>query len=162
MNEEYTIRLIQANDNAQVGALIRGVMNEFQAVGEGYSINDAELDDMHGNYQSDRSCYFVIVLENKVVGCGGIAPLSGGNESTCELRKMFFLPETRGRGLGRSLLEMLLDEARKRDFKQCYLETLQRMDRAIELYQKNGFKLLERAEGNTGHCGCDRWYLLNL
>jgi len=96
------------------------------------------------------------------VGCGGIGPLAGGDSFTCELRKMFFLPATRGLGLGRRLLLLLMDEARKRDYKKCYLETLDRMWQANELYRKNGFTLLDKPMGKTGHCSCDRWYLLNL
>jgi putative acetyltransferase len=162
LQANYTIRLIQKQDNAQVGRVIRDVMTEFQAVGEGYSIVDPEVDDMFGNYRNKRSCYYVLILDNKVVGCGGIAPLIGGDTSTCELRKMFFRPTSRGLGLGRRLLLMLLDEARKRGHKKCYLETLSRMWGANELYRKNGFELLDKPLGKTGHCSCDRWYLLKL
>ncbi len=162
LQANYTIRLIQKQDNAQVARLIRQVMTEFRAVGEGYSIGDAEVDDMYGNYRDKRSCYYVIALDDKMVGCGGIAPLTGGGKFTCELRKMFFLPEIRGLGLGRRLLLLLLDEARQRGYKKCYLETLNRMWRANELYQKNGFQLLAKSLGRTGHCNCDRWYLLEL
>jgi putative acetyltransferase len=162
LQSKYTVRLIQKQDNAQVARLIRNVMTEFRAVGEGYSIGDPEVDDIHGSYRTKRSCYYVIALDNKMVGCGGIGPLAGADKFTCELRKMFFLPETRGIGLGRRLLLLLMDEARKRDYRKCYLETLDRMWRANELYQKNGFQLLEEPIGNTGHGSCDRWYLLNL
>lgn len=157
-----TVRLIQKQDNAQVARLIRNVMTEFQAVGEGYSIGDPEVDDMYGSYETKRSCYYVIAQDNAMVGCGGFGPLAGGDKFTCELRKMFILPETRGIGLGRRLLLLLLDEARKRDYRKCYLETLDRMWRANELYQENGFQLLEKPIGDTGHGSCDRWYLLNL
>ncbi len=162
LQANYSIRLIQKRDNAQVARVIRDVMTEFQAVGEGYSIGDAEVDDMYGSYQNKRSCYYVIMRENKVVGCGGIAPLKGGNNLTCELRKMFFLPAIRGLGLGRRLLVLLMDQARKRNYNKCYLETLDRMWQANELYRKNGFRLLDRPMGKTGHCRCDRWYVLNL
>jgi putative acetyltransferase len=137
-------------------------MTEFRAVGAGYSIGDPEVDDMYGNYRNKRSCYYVITSGDRVVGCGGLGPLDGGNKFTCEIRKMFFLRETRGVGLGRRLLLLLLDEARTWDYKKCYLETLDRMWQANELYQKNGFQLLEKPMGTTGHGSCDRWYLLHL
>ncbi len=162
LQSDYIIRPIQKKDNDQVGKVIRDVMTEFQAVGEGYSIGDEEVDDMYSNYRDKRSCYYVIERNEMVVGCGGIAPLNGGGKSTCELRKMFFLPSTRGIGLGRRMLMMLMEEARKRGFKKCYLETLDRMWQANELYKKNGFRLLNGPQGKTGHCSCDRWYLLDL
>ncbi len=162
LQSDYAIRPIQKQDNVQVARVIRDVLTEFHAVGEGYSIVDSEIDDMFANYHDKRSCFYVIVHEDKVVGCGGIAPLIGGDKFTCELRKMFFQPAIRGIGLGRRLLMLLMDEAIKRGYKKCYLETLDRMSHANELYKKNGFGLLEKPLGNTGHCSCERWYLLHL
>ena len=162
LQSNYTVRLIQKQDNAQIARVIRAVMTEFQAVGEGYSINDPEVDDMFRSYRDNRSCYYVIVRDTKVVGGGGIGPLTGGGKNICELRKMFFVPEIRGFGFGRRLLLLLMEEARKRKYNQCYLETLDRMWGANELYRKNGFELLKQPLGDTGHCACDRWYMLNL
>ncbi len=162
LQSEYSIRTIQKQDNAQVARIIREVLTEFGAVGEGYSIVDPEVDDMYGNYRNKQSCYLIITHHEKIVGCGGIAPLEGGDEDVCELRKMFFLPSIRGLGLGYTLLMKLLDEARKRNYRRCYLETLQRMWRANTLYAKVGFRELKRPLANTGHDRCDRWYVLDL
>ena len=162
LQSQYQIRRIKKSDNPHVASVIRDVMTEFRAVGEGYSINDAEVDDIFGNYRDKNSCYFVIEDEGQVVGGAGIGPLVGGDSETCELRKMFFRPEVRGIGFGQRMLLLLMDEARKRGYKQCYLETLDRMKQANSLYTKNGFVLLKRAMGSTGHCSCDSWYLLNL
>lgn len=163
LQSDYTIRPIRRSDNSQVARVIRDVLTEFKAVGKGYSIGDSEIDDMYRSYRDQRSCYYVITSDrDRVVGCGGIAPLRGGGKSTCELRKMFFLSELRGIGMGRRLLMLLLDEARTRKYKKCYLETLDRMWRANELYKRSGFELLKKPLGKTGHCSCDRWYALDL
>jgi putative acetyltransferase len=162
LQSNHVIRPIQKQDNAPVARLIREVMTEFQAVGNGYSIVDPEVDEMYASYNNNRSCYYVIVLDKEVVGCGGIAPLTGGDKFTCELRKMFFLTETRGLGLGRRLLLLLMNEARKRNHKKCYIETLDRMSLANDLYRESGFELLNRPIGNTGHSSCNRWYLMHL
>ena len=162
LQANHIIRPIQKRDNAQVAQVIRDVMTEFGAVGDGYSIGDVEVDDMLGHYQDKQSCYYVIADDDSIVGCGGIGLLQGGGKSTCELRKMFFKQEIRGIGLGYRLLSLLMDEAGKRGYKKCYLETLDRMDRANDLYLKNGFKLLDGPKGKTGHCACDRWYMREL
>lgn len=158
----YQIRAIKRKDNSEVAAILRDVLAEFGAVGDGYSIVDPEIDDMFGNYQAAGHCYRVVVNDSQVMGAAGIAPLLGGKETTCELRKMFFRPEIRGLGLGRKLLLGLLDWAREYGFRQCYLETLGRMPQAINLYVKCGFEKLDKPMGNTGHCSCDNWYLLKL
>jgi putative acetyltransferase len=162
MQADYAIRPIQKQDNSQVARVIRDVMTEYKAVGSGYSIGDAEVDDMYSHYRDQQSCFYVIVREGEVFGCGGIAPLQGGDQWTCELRKMYCRSEIRGIGLGRRLLMLLLQQARERGFRTCYLETLDRMWRANELYQRSGFKLLAGPLGQTGHRSCDRWYALDL
>ncbi len=162
LQDGLQIRAIGKQDDAAVAELIRDVMIEFGAVGEGYSIVDPEVDNMFGSYQADRHFYCVVEAGANILGVGGIAPLRGGGKQTCELRKMFYRPEIRGIGMGRRLLLVLLDKARSFGFEQCYLETLERMPQAIHLYTQAGFQRLEKPMGKTGHCRCDHWYLLEL
>ena len=96
------------------------------------------------------------------LGAGGFAPLAGGDEGTCELRKMYFLPELRGAGMGARLLAHVLRSARAAGFTRCYLETLTGMDDAARLYRRFGFEPLQAPLGATGHHGCDRWMARGL
>ena len=155
----YHFRRIRPEDNSTVAHIIRTVMTEYDCVGDGYSIHDPEVEDMAGAYAQKGSVFLVLEEEGVIIGCGGIAPLAGGDADTCELRKMYFLPEARGKGLGRKLLELCLDEARQFGYKKCYLETVARMNKANRLYQKAGFELLDAPLGKTGHNSCDSQYL---
>ncbi len=158
-----TIRRIGPADNAAMADVIRTVMTEFGACGEGYSINDAEVDHMYEAYSGPRAGYFVVVTDgDRVVGGGGVAPLENGDDSVCELKKMYFLPEARGAGTGRVMLQRCLDLARELGFRQCYLETLGSMRRAQRLYERNGFRRIDGPMGDTGHHRCDVWYVLDL
>lgn len=137
-------------------------MTEFECVGQGYSIEDEEVDQIFENYSSEKTIYLVILHNGKLAGGGGIGPLSGGDATTCELKKMYFLPELRGKGMGKQLLDLLLKRAKEMGFQQCYLETVKRMNLANKLYQKSGFKALDQPLGSTGHSSCDSYYLLEL
>src|SRR3970282_625323 len=117
-----SIRPIRPEDSEAVAQVIRTVMPEFGAVGPGFAIMDPEVDDMYGAYSRPRCAYFVVTLGGRVVGGGGIAPLEGGSADTCELRKMYFLPEARGLGFGRALLSRCLVSAREAGFRHVYLE----------------------------------------
>ena len=157
------IRTIRKTDNNSVAAVIRTVMTSFGAVGEGFSIEDPEVDQMFEYYQGPRSIMYVVEgEEGNIFGCGGFAPLKGGDSDTCELRKMYFLPELRGKGLGRKMLAMSLNAAKEAGFKKCYLETLEHMKAAGRLYEKAGFLSLSCPLGNTGHSACDSFYLKEL
>ena len=158
----YLIRPIEPRDEAAVAAIIRAVMPEFGAVGDGFAINDPEVDWMHRAYSAPRSAYFVVESDGVVVGGGGVAPLSGGDGDTCELRKMYFLPQARGLGAGAAMMARCLDAARAFGFRRCYLETLCGMDAAKKLYLRSGFTPLDAPLGDTGHGGCNAFYILDM
>jgi putative acetyltransferase len=157
----FTIRPIESRDDAAVAAIIRAVMPEFGADGPGFAIHDAEVGAMHAAYAQSGCAYFVVELDGKVCGGGGVAPLDG-EADTCELRKMYFLPELRGRGAGDALMRQCLETARALGYRRCYLETLTGMDAAQKLYARHGFARIHAAMGATGHFSCDRFYLRNL
>jgi putative acetyltransferase len=164
----FTLRRARPTDRAAIARLIREVMPEFGAVGPGFAILDPEVDDMPAAYARPRSEYHVLTHEDhgrkraSVVGGGGFAPLAGGPEATCELRKMYFRPEARGLGLGQALLERCVQGAREAGFRTIYLETLTSMTSARALYEKNGFRRIEAPLGQTGHYGCNAFYAKDL
>ena len=159
---DYLIRPIEPGDDGAVAAIIRVVMPEFGACGQGFAINDPEVDWMSRAYAGPRCAYFVVEREGRVLGGGGVAPLEGGDEDTCELRKMYFLPEARGLGAGAAMMRRCLDAARAIGFRRCYLETLSGMDAAMRLYERSGFRRIAGPMGATGHGGCNTFYLLDL
>ncbi|MCF8247381.1 MAG: GNAT family N-acetyltransferase [Saprospiraceae bacterium] len=157
----FILRPIQPADNQQVARIIRTVMTEFGAVGEGYSILDPEVDSMCEAYSGLRSVFFVVAKNDsgEVLGCGGIGPLTGSDEDVCELKKMYFYPALRGLGFGKKMVSLCLEKARALGYRRCYLETCARMEQANQLYQKMGFEKICGPMGATGHCSCDAWYV---
>lgn len=155
------IRKIEQHDNKAIAAIIRQVMTEFGASGEGFSIHDPEVDHMFETYNLPRSAFFV-VEEGKVVGGAGIAPLAGGDVDICELKKMYFLPEARGKGMGKEIIRRCLESARAFGYRTCYIETIARMEAANKLYKSFGFKKITAPMGNTGHSACESFYALEL
>jgi len=162
VDPRLTIRPIRREDEAAVAAIIRTVMPEFGASGPGFAILDPEVDHLCAAYDRPRAAYWVVADGERLVGGGGIAPLENGDAGTCELRKMYFLAEARGRGVGAALLARCLDEARGFGYRTCYLETLVRMDSARKLYARFGFEKLCAPMGHTGHFGCDSYFALDL
>jgi putative acetyltransferase len=157
-----SIRPITAGDDPRMAWIIRTVMPEFGANGDGFAINDPEVDWMSRAYAAPRSAYFVVERDGVVLGGGGVAPLEGGDPDTCELRKMYFLPEARGIGAGSAMMARCLEAARALGFTRCYLETLRGMDAAMKLYDRSGFARISAPMGATGHGGCNTFYLRDL
>ncbi len=166
LNQDLHIRPIKRSDHAIVANIIRDVMTEYGAVGPEYSIVDPEVDAMYQAYQEKGDVFYVVDSHagghREVLGCAGIAALKGGDKETCELQKMYFRPALRGTGTGTRLLRILLDDARRLGYRQCYLETLDRMEAARRLYLKHGFRAIDSPMGCTGHSGCNSWMIRSL
>lgn len=154
-----TLRPIRSSDDPAVARIIRRVMTEFAAVGEGFSIEDPEVDHMTRAYSDDRSIYYVVDQGGVVLGGSGVGGLPEADRDVCELKKMYVLPAGRNRGVGRALMQRCLEAARRMGYRKVYLETLETMSRAQALYSKHGFAPIDAPMGATGHFGCDRWFL---
>lgn len=156
---------IRPLERADVPALL-GIIRDARAqYGLGARVDsllepaDLALFDTYGRR---RAIYFVAVIDDEVVGGGGIAPLAGADALTCELQRMYLAPEARGQGVGSRLLEACLDAARRFWFVRCYAETISEMEQALRLYARHGFETLTAPLGGTGHPHNDRWLLREL
>lgn len=162
VQQEHLIRPIEARDDATMAQIMRTVLQEFNACGPGFAIQDAEVRALSAAYSPPHAGFFVLEREEVVVGGAGYGPLAGGEPGFCELRKMYLLPEARGTGMGKRLLLHILDQARTAGYRACYLETLTNMSRARALYRAVGFRDLENPLGDTGHFGCNKWMIMEL
>jgi putative acetyltransferase len=159
---DWQLRPIEPADDPAMASVIRTVMPQFGASGEGFAITDPEVDHMSAAYGQPRHAYYVLTHQGRVVGGAGIGQLVGAEPSVCELRKMYFLPEARGRGFGEKLLRRCIAFAREAGYQTIYIETLTGMDAAMRLYERLGFQRRPNAMGATGHFGCNRFYTLDL
>ena len=58
-----------------------------------------------------------------------------------EVKRMYTLPEYRGKGLAAMVLSDLEKWASELAYKRCVLETGKRQPEAIKLYEKNGYQV---------------------
>lgn len=160
--ENYIIRKINKEDNPEVAQLIRAVFDELDIPKVGTAYEDPYLDLMYEEYNKPKSVYYVVENNGRIVGVAGIAPLANEADSICELQKMYFLPETRGIGIGTEMMEVCIQSARNFGFEKCYLETMPFMLDAQKLYKKTGFEYISDPMGSTGHVSCPVWMLKEL
>lgn len=156
------IREIKKQDNPQIAAIVRNALMELGAPKVGTAYADPQLDFLFETYQLPKSVYYIVENNAKVIGGAGIAPLENVTDATCELQKMYFLPEGRGLGLGEELMHRCLKSAADFGFEKCYLETMPYMEAAQKLYKRTGFTYLCAPMGNTGHTSCPVWMIKKL
>lgn len=157
----YTVRPIEPRDNAAIEAIVRNSLTEFGGNREGFAWADPGLSCMSEVYAAEGSAYWVAEDEaGTVVGGMGIAPLEG-EDGTCELQKLYCIPEARGTGAAHLLMAEGMAFASAR-YRRCYLETMGNMHAAHRFYAKYSFQRLNGPLGNTGHHGCDVWMAKDL
>ncbi|MBK7433182.1 MAG: GNAT family N-acetyltransferase [Chitinophagaceae bacterium] len=79
--------------------------------------------------------------EDRAVGCGAFRPFE--KEGQVEIKRMYVLPECRGRGIASHLLKALESWAAELGNHSCFLETGKNQPEAIGLYQKAGYSRIE-------------------
>ena len=156
------IRPIQPEDNEALAKVIRAALTEFGANKPGTVYFDPTTDALYELFKTPGSYYFVATIDQKVVGGCGIFPTDNLPEGTCELVKLYVAKEARGTGLGKQLMEKSMSWAKSHGYTQVYLESMPELAKAVSIYEKVGFKLLDGPLGNSGHCGCDIWMLKSL
>jgi len=160
--DTIAIREIRKDDNAQIAAVIREVFVVDGYPKTGTAFADKQLDFMFEAYDRPRAIYFVVEMDGRVVGGAGISQLDNSDENICELQKMYFLQESRGKGIGYQMIQRCLEKAAELGYEKCYLETLPEMLTAQHLYKKAGFEYLCAPMGSTGHTTCPVWMIKNL
>jgi len=159
---EINIRKIKSADNSEIERIIKLVLTEHGVNKPGTAYYDESLSRMYEFYSSDQSIYFVAETKDGIVGGAGVYPTEGLPADTCELVKMYILPQARGKGLGKLLISQCIEFAKQQGYKKMYLETMNELNQAVLMYEKTGFTLLTAPLGNTGHFACTIRMIKNL
>jgi GNAT superfamily N-acetyltransferase len=120
------------------------------------AVIDRDLLDPLGHYDA----VWIVEDGDRVAGS---AAIRGSADGEAELKRMYLLPEVRGRGLGRRLLELALGWARERGLAAVTLDTTEEMSAARSLYESAGFRAYgSRTEVGERDSRCEILYRLEL
>ena len=97
---------------------------------------EAELRDPLTKYVQSGGAIVLAYVDDEPAGCIALLPHS---QSDCEMKRLFVRPAYRKSGLGRELVQLLLDLASEKGFTVMKLDTLNKLQPAIKLYEQFGF-----------------------
>jgi putative acetyltransferase len=103
-----------------------------------------DLDDIAASYRG--ATFLVARLGDAIVGTGALVPRRDGS---AEIVRMSVAPQHRRSGIGRRILEALIEQARAQGFRQVILETTSTWSEVIEFYLRCGFRITHTQEGDV-------------
>ncbi|MCR5272010.1 MAG: GNAT family N-acetyltransferase [Lachnospiraceae bacterium] len=109
---------------------------------------------------SKRHYYIVTDVNGQVVGGIGLAEFDEF-EKCAELQKLYLSDEVKGDGMGYEMIKLIEDTAREMGYEKMYLETHTNLAAAIHIYQKCGFREIEKPAGVV-HSGMNKFFLKTL
>lgn len=162
MKPDFELRKAIAIDNTALASVIRQVFHELNAPMQGTAYNDPTTDRLFEKFQMPRSVLWVAVQNNEIVGCCGIYPTEGLPSECAELVRFFLSATARGKGIGRALMQQCSISAAEFGYAQLYLESIPVFDKALRIYEKQGFTYLSQPIANSGHTSCNVWMIKNI
>jgi len=157
MSDTITFSQIQLEDDPILSPLIKRIFEEFGIDIPGTVYTDPTTDHLSELFQTEGSVYWVARENEKILGGCGVFPTAALPEGYAELVKLYLSKDARGKGIGRSLMEKCFESAKTLGYTHLYLESFPQLEKAVSLYEKNGFVHLQHALGNSGHYACNVW-----
>jgi putative acetyltransferase len=140
VNNYGAMKLIQATTSEDLQQT-RELFEEYAAwlgISLCFQNFDKEVAELPGDYAPPSGRLFLAVDGDEVRGCVALRKIG---EGVGEMKRLYVRPEFRGRGLGRTLTEKLIAEARQIGYARLRLDTLPgKMDQAIAMYRSFGFQ----------------------
>ena len=99
----------------------------------------------YNNIEKEFDCFWCLLKDGNVAGTAALKRI---DESTSELKALYLSREMRGKGFGYMLLNQTVDYARSREYKRIVLDSMSKYTDALRLYEKYGFKHIERYNDN--------------
>lgn len=141
--EDLDLKLVYACDHpTEVRRLFKEYMDMLiegeSRFGEYLEIQnyDKELEDLSSKYGLPDGRLYLLYSGEEVAGCVGLKRL---DDTQCELKRMYVRPPFRGKGMGKYLMGVILQDAKEIGYQAMLLDTLPFLKTAIHMYHGLGF-----------------------
>jgi len=97
---------------------------------------ETELNSLPGKYGLPYGVLILALVDDRVAGCIALRKIY---KNICEMKRLYVCEDYRGLGIGKTLINMIIEEAKKLNYQYIRLDTLPTMKKAQDLYESIGF-----------------------
>lgn len=158
-----TYRTITAADDESIAEIIRTNLEKFHLDIPGTAYFDPELNHLSEFYlaKPDKRTYYIALDEKEQVAGGvGVAEFAG-IANCAELQKLYLAEEQKGNGYSKEMVNLVINWAKAAGYKHLYLETHTNLEVAIKLYERMGFRQINKPE-SVMHSTMNRFFIKEL
>lgn len=124
----------------------------------GEILSEAQLDYMLNAFYSDSALrenienghQFILAKEADIVLGFASFEHNHQNKQLTKIHKIYILPETQGKGIGKLLIDSIAEFAKENHFTSLLLN-VNRFNKALTFYQKLGFEIIEEIDIELEH-----------
>ena len=98
---------------------------------------EEELASLPGKYAAPYGVILLAEYEGKMAGCVAVRAIK---ENICEMKRLYVKDEFRGLSIGKKLAEEIIKHAKVLNYQKMQLDTLERLQAAMGIYQQLGFQ----------------------
>lgn len=124
------------SDDPQALALVAAMVDEVSELYGRIDVPSAPSATPEDFSEARGGAFVVVVEDGRAVAGGGLKRL---DDEACEIKRMFVVPEARGRGHASRLLKGLEDEARRLGYRVARLDTGEHQPQAQAMYERAGY-----------------------
>ncbi len=100
---------------------------------------DDEVKDLRSKYGLPGGRLYIAIFKGRVAGCIALRKF---DEENCEMKRLYVKPDFRDKGIGRKLIDKLIEDGKEIGYKYMLLDTLPSLNIALSLYESYGFKVV--------------------
>jgi GNAT superfamily N-acetyltransferase len=141
MQAVMPFRLVKARHSREIAAasVLFREYADWLGIDLGFQDFESELKTLPGKYAPPEGELMLACSHaGDALGCVGVRPLDG--ITICEMKRLYVRRSARGTGVGRALVEAIIEAAEALGYAEMKLDTLPWMDSAMALYQQFGFR----------------------
>ncbi|MFN8140559.1 MAG: GNAT family N-acetyltransferase [Fimbriimonadales bacterium] len=152
--EEYIIREYRPGDDHSVSAVIKAVFEEYEFPWQPERYN-ADTHDIQAHYISKGGGFWVAEHAGVIVGAGAYLPI---DYKTCELHRLYFLKDHRGKGVGGRMFCTVAKNAFEKGFQEMIFWSDKVLESAHAVYESYGAVLIgDRHVSDPEYASYDEW-----